>query len=80
MPETLSRQTKLAPACTALAVASAGAGHGVSSCAEREPVLGDPQRERALLQQRRGVGRLRDRAHARGERDREDGERDEDFD
>ena len=46
----------------------------------REAVLRDPQRERALLQERRAVGSLRDRAHAGGERDREDRERDEDLD
>ena len=80
MPDTVSRQTKLAPACTASPLRAPGAGQGDSSCAERQPVLGDPQRERALLQQRRRIRRLRDRPHSRGERDREDRERDEDLD
>ena len=43
----------------------------------REPVLGDPERQRALLEERRRVRRLRDRAHARGERDREHSESDQ---
>ena len=80
VPETVSRQTKRVPACTASPSRRPGAGHGGFELRRGEPVLRDPQRERALLQQRGAVGRLRDRAHPGGQRDREDGERDEDFD
>jgi len=46
----------------------------------REAILRDPQRERALLEERRAVGGLRDRTHAGCERDRQDRERDENLD
>jgi len=52
----------------------------IGNLGERQAVLGDPQRERALLEECRGIRRLRDRAHARGKRNREDGQRHEDFD
>ena len=45
-----------------------------------EAVLRHPQRERARLQCRCGVGGLRERTHAGRERDREDRERDQDLD
>ena len=50
VPDTVSRHTKFVPACAASPLRAPGAGQGVSSCADSEPVLGDPQRERALLQ------------------------------
>ena len=80
MPETVSRQTKRAPRLHCVAVAEPERGPGRGELRRGEAVLRDPQRERALLQQRRAVGGLRDRAHARGQRDREDRERDEDLD
>ena len=46
----------------------------------RELVLGDPQRERARLEQRRAVGALRERAHAGGKRNGHDGQRDQHLD
>jgi hypothetical protein len=46
----------------------------------REPVLRNPQRERALLEERRRVRRLRHGAHSGGKRDRHDGQRYEDLD
>jgi len=55
-------------------------GPGIGELREGEPILRDPQRERALLEQRRAVARLRDAAHARRERHREDCQRDQDFD
>ena len=63
-----------------LPLASAGRGPGCFELSGGEPVLRDPQGERALLQQRGGVRGLRDGAHPGGERDREDGECHENFD
>jgi hypothetical protein len=45
-----------------------------------EPVLRDPERQRALLQERRAIRRLRDCAHPRRQRDGENRQRDEDLD
>ena len=56
------------------------AGQLARDLRRRKAVLRDPQRERALLEERRAVARLRDRTHPGGERDRDDRERDEDLD
>ena len=45
-----------------------------------QTILCHPQRERALLQQRRAIGSLRNRTHPRRKRDREDCQCDEDLD
>ena len=80
VPEIVSRQTKRRAGLHVFAVARAQRGPRRFELRGGEAVLRDPQRERALFQQRRAVGRLRDRAHPRGERHREDRQRDEDLD
>ena len=63
-----------------LAVARSECGPWCLELRGSQPVLSNPERERALFQQRRAVGRLRDRTHSRGERHREYGQRNENLD
>ena len=77
---TFSCHAKRAPASHRLSVARADRGPVARDLRRRKAVLRDPERQRALLEERRAVARLRDRTHSRGERDRDDGERDEDLD
>ena len=68
------------PASASPSRASRAPGQRRRQLRRGEAVLRDPQRQRALLEQRRAVGRLRERAHAGRQRDRDDRQRDQDFD
>ncbi len=80
VPLTVSRQANVAPACVSMPERSPTAAAGDSSCAGGEPILRDPERERARFQRSGAVRALRDAAKSGGQRDGDDGQRDEHLD